>query len=728
MAYSAGTLEMSIFDTSSGQIANIDKMVKSLSSLSRVITKIEKLDFSKTEKGFQQLATAITPFIDKIKEAETSLNSLYGILQKTGGQKTHRFSGGFGFGGLGSAVTITSTMFLARRLGRFVGEIAQSGADYAETLNLWEVSMGKNIDQATKFVDKLNEAYGVSKETLMNSQAIFKNMLGTLGEIEDKQAYILSEGITQMALDYASLYNVTFEQAMTKFQAALAGQVRPIRSTSGFDITEKTIYSLYQSLDGEKTQRQLTITEKRLLSILAIFEQMEASGATGDLGKTINSFANQSRVMADSWKQVKAYAGAILTTLLTEARVMVIINAALIATERTLEDIGNLIGAFEGFGAEPFGDIGEGAEDAETNVDELNKSLNETMGLLDIDKFRVLSTTDSDAEENLGIDEKITEGFKKYKSIIEQVRNEAAKLADKFYDVREAIVAAGVAFGLVFVVKNIDKIKNMTTAVKKLAGVDKLSGFGLLEAALAGSTIFFITDAIDKFREGDEAAGLFSLSLGVLSGYILLTRTEFGKLLVLKVVKWFTDFSGVVKLAFQNVKWLNGALAAMGLVVLAQGVSKFIDAWDDMSGVQRAIGIVAALASAIAAAVVGIKIFGMNWAGALGAAALMAGTALAVTSSIKIPKYANGASDLDGGTMFIAGEMGKTEAVYTGGNGKTNVANVQQMEQAFYNALSRYGAEGGGTIVIQTNLDGEKIYENTTRVAGKRGQKWATVR
>ena len=61
-----------------------------------------------------------------------------------------------------------------------------------------------------------------------------------------------------------------------------------IRTTSGFDITERTLYSLYQELGGQKTMRQLTQLEKRLLIILAIQKQMVETGTIGDFSKTIN--------------------------------------------------------------------------------------------------------------------------------------------------------------------------------------------------------------------------------------------------------------------------------------------------------------------------------------------------------------------------------------------------------------------------------------------------------
>ena len=94
-------------------------------------------------------------------------------------------------------------------------------------------------------------------------------------------------------------------------------------------------------------------------------------------------------------------------------------------------------------------------------------------------------------------------------------------------------------------------------------------------------------------------------------------------------------------------------------------------------------------------------------------------------NDFKTKFYATGASDINSGTVFVAGEMGKTEAVYSGSNGKTNVANVKQMEQAFYNALSRYGQQDGGKIVVQAYIDNELVYEGVTSKAKSKGNVWA---
>lgn len=256
----------------------------------------------------------------------------------------------------------------------------------------------------------------------MNAQATFKNMLGSLGQISESTAYALSEGITQMAIDYASLYNVNFEKAFEKFQAVLAGQVRPIRSVSGYDITENTLFELYKQLGGTKSVRNLSRTEKQLLSILAIFNQMQASGAVGDLDKTINSFANQSRIMSEAWKDMTSYAGILLTHLLQESGILTYITAGLMFVSDFLRGVAESLGAIQSFGGDVFGDTTESIYGTSDALDELNGKL------LDFDKFRALN----EEENGVGLDEKLLEGLTRYETILNGASNSARELANSW--------------------------------------------------------------------------------------------------------------------------------------------------------------------------------------------------------------------------------------------------------------------------------------------------------
>ena len=414
--------------TNSINTNNLDKLTASSKALANIskIGNLSKMDFTKVGDGFTYISEKITPFLTQVKEAEASLTSLYGILGKSGKitNITQPSQGKSSFNFLNLSKW-TAVLYTARKLGRAVADITKSGADYVETLNLWEVAMDGYADKATVFVNKMNEAYGISEKTLMNAQATFKNMLGSLGNLSDEMAYSLSESVTRMAVDYASLYNVGIEEAMIKFQAALAGQVRPIRSVSGYDITENTLYQLYQSIGGTKTIRQLSQTEKRLLSIYAIFNQMQSSGALGDMEKTIESFANQSRIMQESWDRTTSYAGLIITKLLQTFGVMRSINAVLAFTSELLKATADYMGAIESQGGDPFANIEDGAQDASKAVDELQGKL------LGFDKFRSLQGNE---ESDVSIDQALADAMASYQTALNGTSYEAKQIAKSWLE------------------------------------------------------------------------------------------------------------------------------------------------------------------------------------------------------------------------------------------------------------------------------------------------------
>ena len=718
-------------------ITNLASATKSLSSISK-LSNLEKMDFEKVGKGFSTLTVAITPFIAKVKEAETSLNSLYGILSKSSGKKisslldtsTPKSSKKSGINTLLNIGKWGAILYTARRLGRVVGDIAQKGADYTETLNLWQVAMGDNLGIATEFVNKMNEAYGVSEKTLMNAQAIFKNMLGSLGEISDQMAYSLSEGVTQMALDYASLYNQTFEQAFTKFQAALAGQVRPIRSVAGYDITENTLFQLYQSLGGTKTMRQLSRTEKQLLSILAIFNQMEASGAIGDLDKTMESFANQSRVAAESFQEILSYSGILLTYGIEQLNLMVYLNAALIFAGDLLKAIANDLGAIKSYG-DPFASITEGATEASDAYDEIQGKL------LDFDKFRSLSTSE---DENLGLDKKLIDAMSNYNSILENADMEARQLAEQW---KEITFWTDGAFDK-------KKLKEFYEDLKPI--------FALISGASIFKMLFNPSMVFSKF---------FLILSGLVLGFLYLTNEDFRDT-INNVFSWLTtklqniDWNAIGEgIAYQinNIDWaqvgedlaivIENAFELLGALGngLAQALESAIDnidwgkfwqecwnalvaidakaketeqktrkkIWDDLGLTDFFNDIAGAFNPKEEGSLAWAIWEGLKWLGK--------GFKWVAGGGGKWQTFADGGLP-DKGTMFIAGEAG-AEMVYNMPNGQSGVANISQIKSAFYQALVEYGkTESSRSRPIEVYLDGELVYQNTTAHAKQRGNVW----
>lgn len=711
--YSAGDLEISIEALSGDAMSSIDQLITKLTSLSTTLQSLTSLDFkwinslgtkfknfgkkmaevdwATVENGFKNLTTAVTPFIDKIKEAEVGLNSLHQVLKqmnskkfdnilgtlngtaKPKGSSTTKSSGKSNL--LFTGFKIGAMLQMGRRLGAMYANLVQDASAYNETLNLWQVSMRDNLDIADEFIKKMNKAYGISEKTLMNAQAIFKNMVGNLGNISDATAYALSETLVQMSADFSSLFNVSLESAFQKFQAVLSRQVRPIRSVSGYDITENTIYELYQQLGGTKTMRQLNNTEKQLLAIYAVFKQMGASGALGDMTKTLNQFANQSRMMTEYWSEMKIWAGIILKDFIDQNEILVYINAGLIFLTNILKSIAKS----KGLGDENYIDgIFTSTENTLDAMDELQGKL------LDFDKFRSLNSSQTNF---LGIDEKLLDAITGYSSKIDDAVNKAQQLADEWAKILGLVDNNGDGV--------LDYNNNMHALKQTIDGV--LIGIGILVGAITINSFVILGKSI--------------------YANLITPLISFGKLLITEVIPSIIVFMKNLSVVEQNLIAISGMFLLFSL-------SQWLNT--EMSAGKRMITLFLAIAGAITAAVVAMNLFGQNYIGAFSAAAIVAGTVFTVSSAI--PNFEKGASNIDSGTVFRAGEFGKTEAVYTGSNGKTNVANVTQMEQAFYNALIRYAKSNtGGNSTIVVTLDGETVYRNTTSHAKLHGYKWAKV-
>jgi hypothetical protein len=530
---------------------------------------------------------------------------------------------------------------------------------------------------------------------------------------------------------------------------------------------------------------------------------MGSAGALGDMSKTLNQFANQSRMMTQYWQELKTWSGLLLKDIIDDWGLLIKINALLI----TVTEVIKAIAKSKGLGNENFlSGMFETVESTNDEYDELQGKL------LDFDKFRSL---EGENDSSL-IDEKLLQAISGYSSKIDEAENYAKQLADswlKFWlnddkgltEQAESFLSIlkgiGIALAGILALKfgtGIKSLKEITQAfsllsMNKKSGVNlSLLGIGadaskpvlnlakalkflLSPLGVVLSIIGILYATNEDFRNsinnlikvlfvaiGDILSPFIGLLIKVtpiLSEIINVVAEVLVPVIdiVSNAVKFLSDTGlwkgfaialGLVTAAIwaQNIAWLanpvvlivtgiTGAIIGLG-VVIRSFVSNIDTIWASIKNVAIEVGnffanvgigvanlfidlvnllvkiinVVLTPIDAIAN-IFGKKIQIPNWN--------------AQISYNPIPNFASGASDIDSGTVFRAGEFGKTEAVFTASNGKTNVANVRQMEQAFYNALSRYGSSGNGTITVQAYLDGEKVYENTTAKAKSRGNVWA---
>lgn len=411
---------------------NMNKFANSLNKLQKL--SFENLDIEKIQTRFADLATAVKPFVNELAKAENSLVAMNSVikkvasgtkkasnnakdLEKNSSKSQKNFSKLFSIGKLYFFLNYT------KKIAQGIGGMVTKAIDFEETLNKFQVSMGSHYQQSLKFVNDLTNAFNLSRESIMNYQSTFKNMLDALGNLDTDVTYKLSETLTRMAIDYSSLYNVQIERAMEQFQGVLAGNIRSIRSTSGYDVSEQTIFNIYRGLGGTKTMRQLDQVEKRLLRIIALQQQMERTGAVGDFEKTMTNTSNVLKQIQDTLKEIGTWIGSIMKIWV--APLLEKVLGFLLAVKEIVKTLSILSGyQYEDFGSGGlFGDVEQGAEDAEDAVNSLKRVL------LGFDQLNILGSSTSN--EQLTTDYSfLTDKIKEYNSQLSQIENKYAKISE----------------------------------------------------------------------------------------------------------------------------------------------------------------------------------------------------------------------------------------------------------------------------------------------------------
>ena len=762
------TLELKIIVDNKGTTARINSTTKALKDLHKVISDING-------------AGGVDGTINGGGGSGSS--SRGGSSRSSGSKSASRLAKSLNFGSMIAKLYFVRN--ITKQLGQNLAKVVQYGIDYEETLNLWQVAMRGNISQARTFVSEMRNAYGIASATLMNYQATFKNMLSALDGLNEDVAYGLSEALTGMALDYASLYNTSIESAMTKFQAVLAGQVRPIRSESGYDITENTIFGIYQELGGTKSVRQLDQMEKRLLRILAVYKQMQGT-ATGDLAKTITSSANQLRVMKEQSQEFATWIGVAFNTMLEKSGILVEINAYLYALSALAEQFAISLGYVE-----KDYSIKEPIDEANTALDGANEKVEELQGkLLGFDKFQVLSTGNVD-NGNVDLAAEITKAIQEYERIINDAENPAFKRSLELLQ----------AWGLELdengkIVGGFDNVKEKVTDIAKgLGGIITFIGLmtkpwlvlvgaieyaywtnedfrnsfnGMIKAVGSlGITIFrnFAEILKDITPALTAIVGGFANVISFLDRIGLLEFAIWG--VVTAMIAWKTAQAAINIMKFYEniVKYLVPAITSASLAIRKQLAASLISAQlnfgkfglamtavtaqtlgfaaaiglafavftnrEYMNGTQKIVSVLGVLTVALLSAAIAFGAFHSAWSLGLAVAGIAAGI-VAVTASVnsakanidsmEVPKYAKGGL-ADKGSLFYAGEAGPELVTQTSGGGST-IMNMKQLEDAVARGFIRGFASTDNSDNNETTevyVDGQRMFNVFRGVAKRNG-------
>lgn len=233
---------------------------------------------------------------------------------------------------------------------------------------------------------------------------------------------------------------------------------RPIRSVSGYDITQNVLQATMQEIGMNDVKiSQMNEIEKRLLIILTLQSQMARSAAMGDFARTIEQPANQLRVLQQQLAEVGRWIGSVFYGVI--GSVLPYINGFVMAIKELVRtfalflgyelpnstgETGTILDGLE----EGMGGVSDSVGDINSGLDETNKKLKEAVGsLASFDKLNVIKPpTDTGSSGGGGtgglggmtVDPRLLEALNKYDYLFGSIRMKAMDIRDNLLQWVEA--------------------------------------------------------------------------------------------------------------------------------------------------------------------------------------------------------------------------------------------------------------------------------------------------
>ncbi|WP_066719895.1 hypothetical protein [Clostridium sp. Marseille-P299] len=480
------------FTNSINGASNLSQGIDGISRLSSSISKLGNKSVSSAISNLPALATGINNLLTTLSKAPTvstditrltnSLASLVGkgnslrsvskglsspVKDATNAMKKYadanyraeKYSSAL----ISKVMKLSAVLYSLKRAFGLVSGSIEKAMNYEETVNLFQTSMKKIgltsaksagyeigssmaesyaisfMNKANDFAEDISDNLSLDPNMVKNYQAMFAQMADSMGLVSDT-AYNISTSLTMLGNDMASLFNVDTKTMMEKLQSGLSGEIEPLRRL-GIDISQSSLAITAQKYGIEGSIEQMSAAAKVQLRWLSIMDQTTV--AWGDMAKTIESPANQIRILRQQWDNLTRSIGNLFLPVLQT--VLPYINGFLIALRNITDAFATMLGyelpdysdteIFTGVTG-GIDSVGDSADDANESVKKLTKSVSKFDELNILNKNSGSSSSSGDAGSGIpGLDNEIsnktTNYLEKFNSEMDKVKNKAKELSEE---------------------------------------------------------------------------------------------------------------------------------------------------------------------------------------------------------------------------------------------------------------------------------------------------------
>lgn len=518
-----------------------------------------------------ELQVLITANTNNLRKEIDKTNSVIKGLKKNADKQSK---------GVTTAFSKLKTGIVALGIGKVIKDSIQSGMEAIESDNLFSVSLGKHAKEVYDWSTEVSNALGLNAVEIRKNTGVIYNMTSSMG-LAEKQALTMSKGVTLLANDMASFYNLNTDEAFNKIRAGITGETEPLKAL-GILVDENTIKQVAYSEGIATTGSELTQQQKVLARYVAILKQ--TGNAQGDLARTLDSPANLFRRLGAEIKNCGTILGSIFIPIIQNVVPYIIAFVKVISN--ALSSVASFLGIkTNGLSSETesasnnIGSLADSMGDAESSAKKMKQTL---AGFDEITNLNANNDSESDSATSGG---GLNFDLSEYDAGLSGIDDKVAEITEKMQKRLTPILTLVSAIGTGFlawkvsdsILSTLDliklKLKTLTKTQKITLGVTlAITGLVLEGTAIANA----VTNGLDSFNFGEMVIG----SGGLISGGAMI-----GKALGSSIIGGGIGaiiggipmlITGIYDAVVNGLNWLNGVLIPLGSSMGGAGIGAII--------------------------------------------------------------------------------------------------------------------------------------------------------
>lgn len=221
--------------------------------------------------------------------------------------------------GLGSSLKslagAVGVAFGVAQIVKFGKEAVSLASDLNEVQNVVDTAFGSMSSQVDAWAKNSIKQFGMSELSAKQMASTYMAMSVGSG-LQGQSAADMAMKTAERAADISSFYNKSLEESDTMLKSIWTGETESLKQI-GVVMTQTNLDAFALANGFGKTTSEMTQSEQIMLRYQYVMNQTRL--AAGDFVKTQDSWANQTKILSEQWKQFLSIMGGALIQVLTPA-------------------------------------------------------------------------------------------------------------------------------------------------------------------------------------------------------------------------------------------------------------------------------------------------------------------------------------------------------------------------------------------------------------------------